>query len=247
MSYVSQISGNEIVDNELRHALDKKVDEIRKQVEFLSVVSKAIGEMLICICSVIQSSDSFDEAKTIEKIFNKTTGVSASDGSYSKAYGNFASIILQLCGNTLPDNYRKGIPDGGTVPLTQTLIDNAKTVCQKIPTLGVCLGHQAICAAYGAKVTYAKKLMHGKQSTITFTGDSPLFSGVPEKAPVARYHSLAADPDTIPDCFEVSAVADDGEIMAVRHREFPIFGVQFHPESIMTPDGKTMLKNFIAL
>ncbi len=116
-----------------------------------------------------------------------------------------------------------------------------------IPILGVCLGHQAICAAYGAKVTYAKKLMHGKQSTITFTGDSPLFSGVPEKAPVARYHSLAADPDTIPDCFEVSAVADDGEIMAVRHREFPIFGVQFHPESIMTPDGKTMLKNFIAL
>lgn len=129
MSYVSQISGNEIVDNELRNALDKKVDEIRKQVEFLSVVSKAIGEMLICICSVIQSSDSFDEAKTIEKIFNKTTGVS--DSSYSNAYGNFASIILQLCGNTLPDNYRKGIPDGGTVPLTQTLIDNAKTVCQK--------------------------------------------------------------------------------------------------------------------
>lgn len=127
------------------------------------------------------------------------------------------------------------------------IVEAAKTVCQKIPTLGVCLGHQAICAAYGAKVTYAKKLMHGKQSTITFTGDSPLFSGVPEKAPVARYHSLAADPDTIPDCFEVSAVADDGEIMAVRHREFPIFGVQFHPESIMTPDGKTMLKNFIAL
>ncbi len=127
------------------------------------------------------------------------------------------------------------------------IVEAAKTVCQKIPTLGVCLGHQAICAAYGAKVTYAKKLMHGKQSTITFTGDSPLFCGVPEKAPVARYHSLAADPDTIPDCFEVSAVADDGEIMAVRHREFPIFGVQFHPESIMTPDGKTMLKNFIAL
>lgn len=127
------------------------------------------------------------------------------------------------------------------------IVEAAKTVCQKIPTLGVCLGHQAICAAYGAKVTYAKKLMHGKQSTITFTGDSPLFSRVPEKAPVARYHSLAADPDTIPDCFEVSAVADDGEIMAVRHMEFPIFGVQFHPESIMTPDGKTMLKNFIAL
>ena len=127
------------------------------------------------------------------------------------------------------------------------IVEAAKTVCQKIPTLGVCLGHQAICAAYGAKVTYAKKLMHGKQSTITFTGDSPLFSGVPEKAPVARYHSLAADPDTIPDCFEVSAVADDGEIMAVRHRDYPIYGVQFHPESIMTPDGKTILKNFLRL
>lgn len=134
MSYVSQVSGNEIVDNELRDALDKKIDEISKQVEFLTVISKAIGEMLICICSVIQSSDSFDEAKTIEKTFNKTTGVSAPDGSYSKAYGNFASVILQLCGNTLPDNYRRGIDDGGTYPLTQNIINNAKTVCQKANT-----------------------------------------------------------------------------------------------------------------
>lgn len=127
------------------------------------------------------------------------------------------------------------------------IIEAAQTVCRKIPTLGVCLGHQAICAAYGAEVTYARKLMHGKQSTITFTGDSPLFRGVPEMAPVARYHSLAADPDSIPDCFKVTAVADDGEIMAVQHRDHPIFGVQFHPESIMTPDGKTMLRNFIDL
>ena len=127
------------------------------------------------------------------------------------------------------------------------IIEAAQTVCRKIPTLGVCLGHQAICAAYGAEVTYARKLMHGKQSTITFTGDSPLFRGVPEMAPVARYHSLAADPDSIPDCFKVTAVADDGEIMAVQHRDHPIFGVQFHPESIMTPDGKTMLRNFIEL
>ena len=127
------------------------------------------------------------------------------------------------------------------------IIEAAQTVCRKIPTLGVCLGHQAICAAYGAEVTYARKLMHGKQSTITFTGDSPLFRDVPEMAPVARYHSLAADPDSIPDCFKVTAVADDGEIMAVQHRDHPIFGVQFHPESIMTPDGKTMLRNFIDL
>ena len=116
-----------------------------------------------------------------------------------------------------------------------------------IPMLGVCLGHQAICAAYGATVTYAKRLMHGKQSTVTFDLGCPLFAGCPESAPVARYHSLAADPDTIPDCLAVTACTEEGEIMAVRHREYPVFGVQFHPESIMTPDGKTMLQNFIHL
>ena len=127
------------------------------------------------------------------------------------------------------------------------IIEAAQTVCRKIPTLGVCLGHQAICAAYGAEITYARKLMHGKQSTITFVGNSPIFRGINENAPVARYHSLAADPDTLPDCFSVTAFADDGEVMAVQHKDFPIFGVQFHPESIMTPDGRTMLKNFIEL
>ncbi|MCR4862000.1 MAG: aminodeoxychorismate/anthranilate synthase component II [Ruminococcus sp.] len=125
------------------------------------------------------------------------------------------------------------------------IIEAASTVCRKIPTLGVCLGHQAICAAYGATVTYAKKLMHGKQSVISFQGNSPIFKGIDEGAPVARYHSLAADAATIPDCFEVTAIADDGEIMAVQHRDYPIYGVQFHPESIMTPDGRIMLKNFI--
>lgn len=125
------------------------------------------------------------------------------------------------------------------------IIECAKTVCQKIPTLGVCLGHQAICSAYGAEITYAKKLMHGKQSVITFKEDCQLFRGIDINAPVARYHSLSADPETIPDCLEVTAVADDGEIMAVKHRDYNIFGVQFHPESIMTPDGKIMLTNFI--
>ncbi len=127
------------------------------------------------------------------------------------------------------------------------IIEAAKTVCQKIPTLGVCLGHQAICAAYGATVTYAKELMHGKQSVISFMKDCPLFRGIDEGAPVARYHSLAADAATLPDCLEVTALADDGEVMAVQHREYPIYGVQFHPESIMTPDGRIMLKNFIEL
>ena len=99
------------------------------------------------------------------------------------------------------------------------IIEAARTVSKKIPTLGVCLGHQAICAAYGANVTYAKKLMHGKQSFISFKGNSPIFRGIGAGAPVARYHSLAAAADTIPECLEVTAVADGGEIMAVQHKE----------------------------
>ena len=114
-----------------------------------------------------------------------------------------------------------------------------------IPILGVCLGHQAICSAFGAVVTYAKELMHGKQSMVRFDRRCPLFQGCPETAPVARYHSLAADENTIPEELQVTAVTEDGEVMAVSHREYPIYGVQFHPESIMTPDGKTMLRNFL--
>lgn len=125
------------------------------------------------------------------------------------------------------------------------IIDVAKTLGKEIPTLGVCLGHQAICAAYGATVTYAKELMHGKQSDVAFDKKSLLFKECPEHAKVARYHSLAADADTMPDCLKITATTDDGEIMAVEHKEYPIYGVQFHPESIMTPDGKQMLYNFI--
>lgn len=121
----------------------------------------------------------------------------------------------------------------------------AKVLGEKIPVLGVCLGHQAICAAFGATITYAKKLMHGKQSNVTLDPLCPLFKGCPENVPVARYHSLAADPDTLPNDLKVTAVTEDGEIMAVQHTKYPIYGVQFHPESILTPNGKTMLKNFI--
>lgn len=127
------------------------------------------------------------------------------------------------------------------------IIEAAKTLGKEIPILGVCLGHQAICAAFGATVTYAKELMHGKQSDVKFDPECELFQGCPEVAKVARYHSLAADPQTIPDCLKVTAVTTDGEVMAVQHKEYPIFGVQFHPESIMTPDGKKMLENFIKL
>ena len=125
------------------------------------------------------------------------------------------------------------------------IVEAARTLGKEIPLLGVCLGHQAICAAFGATVTYAKELMHGKQSDVNFNMDCPLFKSCPETAPVARYHSLAADADTIPEELEITAVTTDGEVMAIQHKEYPIFGVQFHPESIMTPDGKTMLKNFI--
>ena len=87
--------------------------------------------------------------------------------------------------------------------------------------------------------------MHGKQSEITFDTRCPIFAGCPEKVPAARYHSLAADADTLPECLKISARTEDGEVMAVQHREYAIFGLQFHPESIMTPDGKQMLENFI--
>ena len=125
------------------------------------------------------------------------------------------------------------------------IIDVVKELGKEFSILGVCLGHQAICSAFGANVTYAKQLMHGKQSKVTFDTNCPIFNGLEKSGLVARYHSLAADADTMPDCLKVTAVTDDGEIMAIQHKKYNIFGVQFHPESIMTPDGKTMLYNFI--
>lgn len=125
------------------------------------------------------------------------------------------------------------------------IVEAAKALGKDIPILGVCLGHQAICTAFGATVTYAKRLMHGKQSDVKFDTDCPLFKGCPQVAPVARYHSLAADADTIPEELKITALTTDGEVMAVQHKVYPIYGVQFHPESIMTPDGKQILNNFI--
>lgn len=127
------------------------------------------------------------------------------------------------------------------------LINTVQTLGKEIPILGVCLGHQAICAAFGATITHAKTLMHGKQSSVNFKVECPLFAGCPKTAPVARYHSLAAAADTLPKCLKITAETNDGEVMAVQHITDPIFGVQFHPESILTPNGKTMLANFINL
>ena len=115
----------------------------------------------------------------------------------------------------------------------------------KIPILGVCLGHQAICEAFGGEVSYAKRLMHGKQSQITLDQDCPLFQNLPETIPAARYHSLAAPEEKLPDCLKAVSRTSDGEVMAVAHKEYPVYGLQFHPESILTPDGPTILRNFL--
>lgn len=115
----------------------------------------------------------------------------------------------------------------------------------KLPIFGVCLGHQAICEVYGAQVSYAKELMHGKQSEVHIDGECRIFQGLPGKIKAARYHSLAAVEKTMPEELEVIARTEDGEIMAVKHKNFEIYGVQFHPESILTPDGETILRNFL--
>ena len=127
------------------------------------------------------------------------------------------------------------------------IIDAVKELGSTIPMLGVCLGHQAICAAFGADIIHARQLMHGKQSRVELDNECLLFEGLEHETEVARYHSLAADTDTMPDVLKVTAKTDDGEIMAVMHKDYPIYGVQFHPESIMTPDGKKMLKNFLSV
>jgi anthranilate synthase component 2 len=121
-------------------------------------------------------------------------------------------------------------------------IEVIRRLAPKIPTLGVCLGHQAIVEAFGGEVGYARELLHGKASPVRHDGRG-LFTGLPEPFEAGRYHSLAAT--RLPDELEPTAYADDGEVMAVRHRELPIVGVQFHPESVLTPDGPALAKNFL--
>ncbi len=124
-------------------------------------------------------------------------------------------------------------------------IKAAKELGKSIPVLGVCLGHQSIYEAFGGTVSYASKLMHGKQSVVTVDTSSTLFNNMNERIKVARYHSLAAIKDTLPDCIKITAWTDDNAIMAIEHTQFPIYGVQFHPESILTPDGKIIIENFL--
>lgn len=115
----------------------------------------------------------------------------------------------------------------------------------RIPILGVCLGHQAIGEAFGATVTHASRLMHGKTSLLTDVADDIIFKGIKKPVQVARYHSLSVQESTLPEELEVTARSEDGEIMAMRHREYLIYGLQFHPESVMTPEGSAMIRNFL--
>ena len=181
-------------------------------------------------------------------------------------YDSFSYNLYQLVGEINPDirvvrNDALGIddirelkpshiilsPGPGRPEDAGICIEVVKELSGEIPILGVCLGHQSICAAFGATVTYAKHLMHGKSSIVTLDNTSKIFKGFGEKTEVARYHSLAADEATIPDCLKVTARTDDGEVMAVEHREHEVYGLQFHPESILTPEGRKMLRNFLGV
>ena len=126
-------------------------------------------------------------------------------------------------------------------------IDVVKKLGSRYPILGVCLGHQSICTAYGGVVGYARELMHGKQSECSIDTDCRLFERLQEREMVGRYHSLAAVEETLPACLKVTARTDDGEIMAVRHLENEVYGIQFHPESILTPHGNRILENFVKI
>ncbi len=138
-------------------------------------------------------------------------------------------------------------PGPGRPEASGVIIDVVRELGGQIPILGVCLGHQAICAAYGARITYASRLMHGKASKVKLDPGCALFAGCPPMIQAARYHSLAVDEATLPSCLQVTARSEDGEVMSVAHACDPVFGVQFHPESILTPNGKQMLENFMKI
>lgn len=152
-------------------------------------------------------------------------------------------ITLDMIESLRPDRIcispGPGAPAGAGVSL-----DILRHFPGRIPIFGVCLGHQSIGAVFGGKIVRAKQVMHGKVSRITHT-NTGVFEGLPSPLAITRYHSLAIERESLPDCLEVTAWADDGEIMGVRHRELPVEGVQFHPESILSESGHRLLRNFL--
>lgn len=181
-------------------------------------------------------------------------------------YDSFSYNLYQLIGSIDPD-IQVVRNDAYTIQEIQKMAPDAiiispgpgrpkdAGICEEVirgmegrcPILGVCLGEQAMAEAYGATITYAKKLMHGKQSMIKVDQGEDLFRGLEETFPVARYHSLAVDRDSLPEEIKVIAWTEDQEVMAIRHKTYKSFGVQFHPESIMTPDGEQILRNFLEM
>ena len=157
--------------------------------------------------------------------------------------------------HTTADEIKAMNPDGvmlsngpGDPSDNTEIIAELKKLCDfGIPILGICLGHQAICEVYGATIAHAIKLMHGKKSDIIVDTDKKIFNGLPKVVEGARYHSLIAKRDTIPDTLEIIAEDRDGEVMGVKHKDFELYGLQFHPESILTSHGMEMIKNFITL
>ena len=138
-------------------------------------------------------------------------------------------------------------PGPGTPDDAGLSLDVIRHFSDKVPILGVCLGHQAIGQVFGGRVVLAKEMMHGKSSTIVQNGKSPLFDGIPPRFDAIRYHSLMVDPDTLPAELHVTAATDDGTIMALEHAHLPVFGVQFHPESVLSAYGMDLLRNFVGL
>ncbi len=124
-------------------------------------------------------------------------------------------------------------------------MDVVKSLAGKFKIFGVCLGHQAICEAFGGVVSHAKNLMHGKKSLVDIDNDSVIFANMPKQIEVARYHSLATEEASLPDCLRIISKSNNDEIMAIEHKEYKVYGVQFHPESILTPDGKQIIQNFL--
>lgn len=179
-------------------------------------------------------------------------------------YDSFSYNLYQMVGNINPDikvirNDECTLEEIETMNPTHIILSpgpgrpDQAGICEdtidyfkgKVPMLGVCLGHQAICEVFGATVTYAKALMHGKQSEISIDNKCSIFTGMPEQIMVARYHSLAADEKTMPGSLEVIGITKENEVMAVKHKDYEIYGVQFHPESILTPLGLSILENFL--
>lgn len=127
------------------------------------------------------------------------------------------------------------------------LLDVIKTYAGRKPMLGVCLGHQAIGEAFGARLVNLSEVFHGVATPAHIVADDPIFCGLPKTFTVGRYHSWVVATDQLPDCLTVTAVSDEGQIMALRHKEYDIHGIQFHPESVLTPEGSIIIKNFIDL